>query len=322
MALPAIKALLEKFPEATIDIITSLEGARLLKNYHPNIDQIFSYRSSLPMRFIDFFRVKRDLRGTQYDQIYCFENKPKHVRLLPESPVRRIIKADNKKIHYANHCLNLVHDTTLNDYPETPYLAPIEAGKILLDEQLQVHFIQDDEILLGFHPTFSGSFKSSSDQKTHRLWPASHFSQLAKILHERAKNENMKLRIVMDLLPEEKSIGNSILQEANGLITVMSHKHNLQRYIAFLNRLNLLISVNTGSMHLAAALGTPLVALFSSFQPEDCGPFMSQKKCKVLRTEVSGNPKLGLASITPEAAADAVWELLISIREQKNAEII
>lgn len=310
MTLPAIKAVIEKFPGAKIDLITSREGARLLKNFHPQIDQIFSCRAAFPRRLIDFYRVKRAMRNKQYDHVYCFEDKPRHICLLPQANIKLILKSKNKKTHYANHCLNLIRGDESNDYPNEAYLKPTTAGANSLSEQLKQYSIQGDEILVGFHPTFSGSQKLFNYGKIHRSWPASHFARLAKILVDFAKDQNLKLRIVMDVLPEERRIGEKILEQAPGLITQMTIKPNMQRYIAYLNRLDVLISPNTGTMHLAAALDTPTVALFSGFSPEDCGPYMNQNKCKVIRAEDGKNPELGLKGVTPEEAAKAICELL------------
>jgi ADP-heptose:LPS heptosyltransferase len=64
--------------------------------------------------------------------------------------------------------------------------------------------------------------------------------------------------------------------------------------------MNLLIVPNTGPMHIAAAVGTNIVSLFSIHNPKDCAPFTDESKLSVLRAENCKNPELGLAAISAE----------------------
>jgi hypothetical protein len=58
-------------------------------------------------------------------------------------------------------------------------------------------------------------------------------------------------------------------------------------------------------MHIAAAVGTPLVALFSHMSPRDCGPYVPAGNYTALRAEDTGHPELGLAAISPESVFSA-----------------
>ena len=57
---------------------------------------------------------------------------------------------------------------------------------------------------------------------------------------------------------------------------------------AVLSRLSLFITPDTGPMHLAAAVGTPLVALFGPTSPERWGPLSLQ--ARVVRVDLSCSP--------------------------------
>jgi ADP-heptose:LPS heptosyltransferase len=58
--------------------------------------------------------------------------------------------------------------------------------------------------------------------------------------------------------------------------------------MALLTRLSLLVTPDTGPMHLAAALGTPLVALFGPSSPERWGPF--SPNARVVRVDLPCSP--------------------------------
>ena len=57
---------------------------------------------------------------------------------------------------------------------------------------------------------------------------------------------------------------------------------------AMLTRLSLLVTPDTGPMHLAAALGTPLVALFGPSSPDRWGPFSAH--ARVVRVDLPCSP--------------------------------
>jgi ADP-heptose:LPS heptosyltransferase len=173
--------------------------------------------------------------------------------------------------------------------------------------------VDPDARLVGLHPTFSGDGKSwfrDSRGELHRKWPEGSFAALAKQLVERSRTQGIKLAVLIDALPEEREFGESIVARSDGAITLLSAPPDFQRYKGLLSLLDVMVTPNTGPMHIAAALGTPLVALFSGWDPLDCGPVMDPDSYHVLRAEDTACPEKGLSAIEPSTAADAVWDLL------------
>jgi heptosyltransferase-1 len=85
--------------------------------------------------------------------------------------------------------------------------------------------------------------------------------------------------------------------------------------IALTRRASLFVGGDTGPMHLAAALGVPIVALFGPTRPERNGPYATRSV--VLRSPESvdnsshtDKPDLGLHSIRPEQVIAAADELM------------
>ena len=74
--------------------------------------------------------------------------------------------------------------------------------------------------------------------------------------------------------------------------------------------MNLLITPDTGPMHIAAAVGTRNICLFSGKSPEDCGPYMKPEHYIALRSEDYGDTELGLRAIKPEHVFEACKKLL------------
>jgi ADP-heptose:LPS heptosyltransferase len=90
----------------------------------------------------------------------------------------------------------------------------------------------------------------------------------------------------------------------------LAGRTDLIAFAGHLNACNLLVTNDTGGMHLANALGVPLVALFGPTNPVRTGPVFSAP-FKILQPP--GCPPTGgmaLADLTPESVVAAIGELL------------
>jgi len=89
----------------------------------------------------------------------------------------------------------------------------------------------------------------------------------------------------------------------------------LTELIAITRRASLVIAGDTGPLHLASALGRPVVGIFGPTDPARNGPFGGN--FRVLRHPESRRdhsrheaPEAGLLTITPEAVLEAAMQLL------------
>lgn len=317
MILPALAAIKRCFPEATYYAVTSADGMRLLKAQGWQASQLQLYRNSIFYRLFDILKVKRFIRQGHFDKIFCFENKKRTVSWLPKHAA--VISSTAELEHYALRCVKVVTSHPQELYQQS-YLAfnPLKMPQV--QQRLQNFAINDSTILIGLHPTYSGFLRKKRRQEhCHRLWPWQHFALLAEKLIQYGKDQSIDIKIIMDLLPEEQEIGLKIQQASAGKVILFSDKPDFQRYLCLLKRLNLLIVANTGVMHLAAALNTPLVALFSQLHPQDCGPYMPQERFRVLRAEDTVAPAQGLAAIPVEQVFAAALQLVHSeLQAQDN----
>lgn len=308
MILPAVKEIQRLYPKATIHVITSPDGIRLLKAFGLNPGTMVQYKNNVLSRLRELYKVRRFIRQQPFDLVYCFERKKRTVSWLPAQA--KIIELSPQLQHYAWRCLKLVTPSPGQDYKR--HYLPVNPQKIQpLYAFLSTQGITPETVLIGLHPTYSGFNKwGKGKESMHRLWPGQSFARLARMLADYGRKNGLDIKVVMDLLPEERSLGGQIQAASQGSAVLLPTEPDFQRYLCFLQRLNVLVVANTGVMHLAAALGTPLVALFSELHPDDCGPYMPAEAFKVLRAEDTPNPERGLDSISVEAVFDAVLTLL------------
>ncbi len=107
-----------------------------------------------------------------------------------------------------------------------------------------------------------------------RRWPTAHFAAIGRLVRERCG--------VMPVLvgtPDERELG-AAYQAAGSPAVNLIGRTSLEELSAVLVLSRLLITNDTGTMHLAAGLGTPSLALFlATAQPWDTGPCLEDCCC-------------------------------------------
>lgn len=119
---------------------------------------------------------------------------------------------------------------------------------------------------------FVGFQLGASDNR--RRWPVAYFAELGGYLEE-------KLGLVPVLLGSNIEAGLAERYfEAGGKGISLVGKTDLPHLAAAVSELELLVSNDTGTMHLAAGLGVPIVAFFlATAQPWDTGPYKAGNLC-------------------------------------------
>jgi heptosyltransferase I len=314
MITPALRVLLRLYPNAEFHLLTSPDGRRVLRGFDDRISKVFIYPTGILNEILHRRRIVCALKDETYAHVYVFEGDPRYHNLIgltgaPASLLRR-----DPLLHYSECCLSLARHPTSIPMQETWIELPVtDEGRSRSTAYLREHGIRDNDIVVGFHATSSSSstgFFRRRKRRLHRTWPATSFAGLAGLLHEHAVAKGLPLRILMDVLPEERQLVAPIVRMSKGTVVMVSATPDFERYKAVLQRMTLLVTPDTGPMHIAAAVGVPVVALFSGKAPEDCGPFVPAEKYTVLRAENSAQPELGLAAITPESVFQACLPFL------------
>lgn len=307
MITPALNALLAAFPDDELHLMTTDDGKRVLNGFHPRLTHTFVYSRRFLRNGLARRRLARELRAHQYRRIYLFETHPHYQHLLAGAggqvfPIWNLAP----DVHFSRRCLDAVQRSL-----ETPvadgwvHLPVTEQGRERADKLLREHGIGEGTCLVGFHPTSSPlkhPLMRGKRDRFHKVWPTDSFATLAALLAQHAVARDLDLRIVIDLLPREHPLGEEIREKSGGAVTLLTAPADFERYKALIQRMSLMVTANTGPMHIAAAVGTPLVALFSGWSVLDCGPFVPAERYTTLCAEDMLNPERGLSAIEPQLA--------------------
>jgi heptosyltransferase-1 len=121
------------------------------------------------------------------------------------------------------------------------------------------------------------------------------------------------MRVLVNAGPGEEALAEAIVRHTGGAVTPLTC--NLERLIALTRRVALAIAGDTGPLHLACALGRPVVGIYGPTDPSRNGPFGT--RFRVLRSPESRRdhtrhvePEAGLLTIQPEDVLRAADELV------------
>lgn len=140
-----------------------------------------------------------------------------------------------------------------------------------------------------------------------KRWPVDRYAAVAAGLSQRG------MRVLINAGPGEELLAGEIQSACQGAATPVSP--SLSQLIALTRRIALCIAGDTGPLHLACALGRPVVGIYGPTDPGRNGPYHSP--AVVLRSPLSrrdhsrrAQPESGLLTISPEEVLRAADSLL------------
>jgi len=107
---------------------------------------------------------------------------------------------------------------------------------------------------------------------TSKCWPPDRYGALCKKLRDA-----FGLRCVLNHGPGEENLVSSV-KSASGQSDPIAYSGSLSQLMALLRNAACVVGGDTGPLHLAAALGTPVVAIFGPTDPARNGPYRSNSR--------------------------------------------
>jgi heptosyltransferase-1 len=144
-----------------------------------------------------------------------------------------------------------------------------------------------------------------------KQWPAERYGEVARRLAED------RMKSLINFGPGEEPLMRAVESASKGTATGVAS--SLTELLALTRRARIFIGGDTGPLHLAAALGVPVVAIFGPTNPARNGPFGTRSL--VLRSPISptthsrrAQPDPGMLEISVDEVVAAARKLLRSNR--------
>ncbi|MGH9796285.1 MAG: glycosyltransferase family 9 protein [Candidatus Acidiferrales bacterium] len=267
--LPSLAALRDAYPNAQIDWVVERKWAELLEGCTQLNTVIPQDRGLRPT-----LRLIGELRARRYDVALDFQGLYKSAALALVSGAKRRIGLDaaharepgaarfyNQRVspqgaHVVEMNLSLARAAGATAVSPPQLSLPIApAADAFLDLQLESRQLKDYYVI-----SPGGGWRS-------KCWPAEQYGHLHRKLAERHG-----WRGVVTYGPGERALAEAVRLVA-GEPEPFVLGTDIAQLKALLRRAKFLVAADSGPLHLAAALGTPLVGLYGPTDPKRNGPY-------------------------------------------------
>jgi lipopolysaccharide heptosyltransferase I len=277
-ALPTLEALRATYRAAHITWLVEAAYGPLLSG-HPALDEVWVAPRLRPTEFFSgsnparLRRLVRQLRARPFDLVVDLQGLLKSAVwvALAQSP-RKLGYARTRELSYlaltervppfdpeahaVQRSLNLAH------YLGAPPAPPV--FRLGLDAGADISALipaEADRPLVVLHPGARWASK---------LWPPASWAHLAAWL---SRDRGFQVAVTGSAADQE--LVAAIVRQSEAPLLNLAGRTSLAELAAVLRRARLAVTTDTGAMHLAASLGTPVVALFGPTAPWRTGPFRS-----------------------------------------------
>ncbi|MDL0087800.1 glycosyltransferase family 9 protein [Campylobacter gastrosuis] len=280
---PVFRAFKEKFPNVKTIALLNPKNMALFEN-NPNLDEIIPYNG----RWNGFLKALKILKTKNID--ICFllhSNDPQATPLAILSGAKYVFKIPNLKNEF-----NFLHSNTPKYYDEFDKYVVLGRLKQLefiglkntntkFDLYLNASDYQRvDNILKKDRQTKFIGFQMGASVRA-KYWVLKHWIELARLV---LNEPNTK--IVLTGSPSERTMTNELFSVINDeRVLNLAGVFNVREAAALIDRLDILITPDTGPLHIAVALNTPLIGLFGVTSPELFMPNYGQDIFKFIKAD-------------------------------------
>ncbi len=302
LATPALQALRDTYPQATIDLLVTPDSAGLLNGWNAINDIIvldkylFDYPSQMlrhPDTLLQLRPLFEQLQQNSYDAVLLMHHltlpfgRLKYQVLTFASGAKWRVGLDNGHGWFLNA---KVKDDGFGALHEADYnLALAEVvGSTIGSRNLFVP-LSDEERRKAWRLVYNNTSVSetphpiiamhpgSGGYSTARRWAPERFAQLADTLFHDVGGQ-----LILVGGPEEEQLHQDIMSRMQSAMPVRSFagKGNVKVTTAVLELVDLFIGNDAGLMHLAVAVNTPTVAIFGLSNHKAWGPYTGERNSK------------------------------------------
>lgn len=290
LSTPVIKALRQEYPNAYIAMMVSPYASQIIEG-NPYLDRVIVYdKEGRHKRRIESVRFSLKLKKERFDLALILHPANRVHLITFFAGIKRRIGYDQKlgflltdrirhakqlgEKHEVDYNLDLVRYLGIKPQEKDLFM-PIKPESEKYRAQLfQQEGIEEEDWLLAIHPGASCPSK---------IWPAQGFAEVADSLIER---RGFKVLVVSG--PKETSLASDVIKHMRHPAINLAGRTSVSQLASVLKRCRLFISNDSGPVHIASAVGVPVISIFGRNQkglsPARWGP--TGKKDTYLHKEV------------------------------------
>ena len=321
LAQPLFARLRKKLSGVVIDALAPAWTAPVLRRM-PEIDEVMAAPFDHgELKLAARWRLGRSLRSRGYDEAIVLPNSFKSalVPFFAGIPLRAGFAGESR---YG--LLNLVHKldekklplmaeryAQLAEKPGTMPALPLPQTRLAVDE---ANLALDLRRLGLSRAKPIAAFCPGAEYGPSKRWPTRHFAALAR------KLSALSYAVWLFGSERDRAIGEEISAASAGAATNLCGRTDLASAIDLLSLAEVVVSNDSGLMHVAAGVGRPVVALYGSSSPEHTPPLA--RSHRIVRTGIECSPcfarecPLGHFKCMLELTPDRVFEEIQAVSRQ------
>lgn len=303
MSMPALNALRKARPEAHIALLVKSSVAGLFEA-DPNVDEIILYRPE-HKGILGRLRLASMLRKKGFSTAILFQNAfdaaliaflariPKRVgydrdarRLLLTHPIPS--DREDRKVHHVDYYLQLLRQAGMEAVRSEPWIfltisERLEARQTL--SSMNRPIVGMNRPIVGMNRPIIGINPGAAYGGAKR-WPPGRFAEVAQMAAEQLGATSVLFGAETD-----RAVADEVMAKYSGpegKLVSLAGETTLRGLAALVAECDVLVTNDSGPMHIAYGVGTPLVALFGSTDPVLTGP--PKQGAMVLKADLDCSP--------------------------------
>ncbi|GJL79141.1 MAG: ADP-heptose--LPS heptosyltransferase [Nitrospinaceae bacterium] len=293
LALPALNSLRAKYPQSRITAVAKTPADQLL-SAHPAVDTVIPFPFKPESGFLAGMRFSVKLRKYQFDLGIVFPNSihsalslalsgAKHrigyntegreIFLTHPVPVTALAKRTEYRVDYF---FNLM--APLKPDPDEKKFQPLNKNE---EENVVEAFLsrsgwEKNQVLMMVHPGTS---------KPQRSWHSERFGILCQNLLKK-----YSVKIILLGNHKDAELLTQIRKFSPEQVVPVPPDMDLREVAALLEKSHLFIGNDSGMMHLASMVDTPIVGIFGPGSSRTSGPFIDEEKLEIVSKNFECSP--------------------------------
>lgn len=268
IAQPFLRRLHERHEHLAVDVLAPAWTFALLRRMPEVSDTIASPFGHGELRLPARWRLARELARRGYDQAVVLPNSFKSA-LIPRlagirlrtgyvGELRYPLLNDARKLDTSLLPLMAERYAALADPAHVPLVRPLPEARLTVSDTARAALLSRLGLSLNSPVAV---LCPGAEYGPAKRWPAAYFAELAR----RFARDGQQIWIIGSA--KDRDIGAAIVQASEGAARDLCGSTSLDEAVDLLSCARVVVSNDSGLMHIAAAVGAPLLALYGSSSP-------------------------------------------------------
>lgn len=284
------KALREKYPASKISCLAALRVREILESI-PAIDEIIIYDEKDEHKSLwAKLGLIRDLSRRRFNVAFLLHRSLTRALLVFLAGIPQRVGYDTKSrgiflthrikvpstdsVHRADYYLNVLESFGVPVHDRASFLAVPALAESQVQDILKSHGVGENDFVIVIHPGGNWDLKR---------WPPANFGLLIDQLMK-----DVRVKIIIAGADSDRSLVGEITAYLVRKPVVLAGEINLQQFMALAKRADCMVSADSGPIHIASSVGTPVVGIFGPTDPKITGP-RGSGRAVILRYDVGCN---------------------------------